>query len=145
MEVRARLPSAASPIRAARSRGIDHVLTFVANPVRLSDLRSLGVQTLTPSLHRSSVLALMARNAAIFDLITSTTDEFDLRELQLTNPDLVGKRLSEVRFPGGMRVLAIRREDETIVPYGNTRLALGDHLTILGDLDKMLAVQMWLE
>jgi len=131
--------------REARSRGIEHVLTFVADPVRLSDLRSLGVQTLTPSLHRSSVLALMARNAAIFELMTSTTDEFDMRELQLTNPDLVGKRLSEISFPVEVRILAIRREDETLVPYGNTRLAQGDHLTLLGDLDKMLSVQMWLE
>jgi Kef-type K+ transport system membrane component KefB/Trk K+ transport system NAD-binding subunit len=131
--------------RAARSRGIEHVLTFVTDPVRLSDLRSLGVQTLTPSLHRSSVLALMARNAAIFELMTSTTDEFDFRELHLSNPDLAGKRLSEVRLPGEMRVLAIRRKGETIIPYGNTRLKLGDHLTILGDLDKMISVQMWLE
>ena len=131
--------------RAARARGIEHVLTFITDPVRLSDLRSLGVQTLTPSLHRSSVLALMARNAAIFELMTSTTDEFDFRELLLTNPDLVGKRLSEIRFPVEVRILAIRREDETIVPYGNTRLAHGDHLTLLGDLDKMLSVQMWLE
>jgi Kef-type K+ transport system membrane component KefB/Trk K+ transport system NAD-binding subunit len=131
--------------RVARTRGIEHVLTFVANPIRLSDLRSLGVQTLTPSLHRSAVLALMARNAAIFDLMTSTTDEFDLRELQLTNPDLAGKRLSEIRFPVEVRILTIRRGDETIVPYGNTCLAIGDHLTLLGDLDKMLSVQMWLE
>jgi len=131
--------------RAARSRGIEHVLTFVADPVRLSDLRSLGVQTLTPSLHRSSVLALMARNAAVFELMTSTTDEFDLREVHLTNPDLAGKRLSEIRLPVDVRILAIRRDNETIVPYGNTSLALGDHLTLLGDQDKMLSVQMWLE
>jgi len=32
------------------------------------------------------------------------------------------------------RALAIRRNDEVIVPHGTTRLALGDHLMILGDL-----------
>jgi Trk K+ transport system NAD-binding subunit len=32
-----------------------------------------------------------------------------------------------------------------IVPHGGTRLAMGDRLTILGDLERMISVQMWLE
>jgi Kef-type K+ transport system membrane component KefB/Trk K+ transport system NAD-binding subunit len=131
--------------RTARSRGIEHILAFVTDPLLLPDFRKLGVQALTPSLHRSSLLALMARNESMFELLTSTTDEHDLRELLLTNPDLVGKRLNEVQLPGDLLVLAIRREDEMIVPHGGTRLAMGDRLTILGDLERMISVQMWLE
>jgi Kef-type K+ transport system membrane component KefB/Trk K+ transport system NAD-binding subunit len=127
--------------RVARARGIEHVITLVVEPLLLSDFKKLGVQTLTPTIHRSSVLALMARNPALFELMTSTTDGRDLRELILMNPDLNGKRLSEVRFPGELRVLAIRRNDEVIVPHGTTRLALGDHLTILGDLDVIQEVE----
>jgi len=56
---------------------------------------------------------------------------------------LNGKRISELRFPGEIRVLAIRRNDEVIIPYGTTRLALGDHLTILGDLDVIQEVEDW--
>ena len=129
--------------RAARSHGIEHVLTYVNNPLRMADFRSIGAQSLTASLHRSSILALMARNPALFELLTSTTDERDLRELILMNPDLHGKRVSEVRFPGDLLVLAIRRNDEVIVPHGTTRLALGDHLTILGDLGVIQEAEEW--
>jgi Kef-type K+ transport system membrane component KefB/Trk K+ transport system NAD-binding subunit len=129
--------------RAARARGIEHVITFVVEPLLLSEFKKLGVQTLTPSIHRSSVLALMARNPALFELMTSTTDDRDLREMILMNPDLHSKRLSEVRFPGDLLVLAIRRNDEVIVPHGTTRLALGDHLTILGDLDVIQVAEEW--
>ena len=129
--------------RAARARGIEHVITFVIEPLYLSEFKKLGVQTLTPSIHRSSLLALMARNPALFELMTSTTDDRDLRELILMNPDLHGKRLSEVRFPGDLLVLAIRRNDEVIVPHGTTRLAMGDHLTILGDLDVIQTAEEW--
>ena len=129
--------------RAARARGIEHVITFVVEPLLLPEFKKLGVQTLTPSIHRSSVLALMARNPALFELMTSTTDDRDLRELILMNPNLHSKRLSEVRFPGDLLVLAIRRNDEVIVPHGTTRLALGDHLTILGDLDVIQAAEEW--
>jgi Trk K+ transport system NAD-binding subunit len=112
-------------------------------PLFLPEFKKLGVQTLTPSIHRSSLLALMARNPAIFELMTSTTDDRDLREMILMNPDLHGMRLNEVRFPGDLLVLAIRRNDEVIVPHGTTRLAMGDHLTILGDLDVIQAAEDW--
>ena len=91
----------------------------------------------------SSLLALMARNPALFELMTSTTDERDLRELILMNPDLNGKHLSDVHFPGDLLVLAIRRNDEVIIPHGTTRLALGDHLTILGDLEVIQKAEEW--
>jgi Kef-type K+ transport system membrane component KefB/Trk K+ transport system NAD-binding subunit len=129
--------------RAARGRGIEHVITFVMEPLLLDEFKKLGVQTLTPSIHRSSVLALMARNPAIFEFMTSTTDDRDLREIILMNPDLHSRRLNEVSFPGDMLVLAIRRSDEVIVPHGTTRLAMGDHLTVLGDLDVLQAAEEW--
>jgi Trk K+ transport system NAD-binding subunit len=131
--------------RAARARGIEHVLVFVTAPLLLPEFRKIGVQALTPLVHRSSLLALMARNESMFELLTSTTDEHDMRELILTNPDLVGKRVDEVQLPGEMLILAIRRDDEMVVPHGGTRLAMGDRLTVLGDLDRMISVQMWLE
>jgi Kef-type K+ transport system membrane component KefB/Trk K+ transport system NAD-binding subunit len=129
--------------RAARARGIEHVLAFVIDPMMIQEFRKLGVQTLTPSLYRGSLLALMARNPALFELMTSTTDDRDLRELILMNPDLHGKRVSEAHFPGDLLVLAIRRNDEVIVPHGTTRLAIGDHLTILGTLEVIQAAEEW--
>lgn len=129
--------------RAARARGVEHVLTFVSDPLMIQEFSNLSVQALTPALYRSSLLALMARNPALFELMTSTTDERDLREMILMNPDLDGKRLNEVRFPGDMLVLAIRRNDEVIVPHGTTRLALGDHLTVLGDVNVLQAAEDW--
>jgi Trk K+ transport system NAD-binding subunit len=59
------------------------------------------------------------------------------------NPDMHGKRLSEAHFPGDLLVLAIRRNDEVIVPHGTTRLALGDHLTVLGNLDTIEMAEDW--
>jgi CPA2 family monovalent cation:H+ antiporter-2 len=87
------------------------------------------------------LLALMARNPAIFSLLTSTEDERDLRELTMLNRDADGKRLIDLQFPPGLLVLAIRRGDELIVPHGTTRLSLGDRVTILGEHDALQAMQ----
>jgi len=127
--------------RVALSHGVDHVLSFVDEPIRIPDFHALGVRTLTPSLHRSSLLALMARNPDIFTLMTTTQDERDLREFTLYNSGLEGKRLMDLKFPADVLVLAVRRNDELIVPHGTTRLSTGDHLTILGNLDSLSALE----
>jgi len=131
--------------RVARAHGVEHVLSFVAEPIRVPDFRGLGVQTLTPSLHRSSLLALMARNSAIFSLMTSSDDQRDLREFIVFNSSLHGKRLMELKFPTGALVLAIRRDDELLIPHGTTKLETGDHLTILGNLDSLPELEQLLE
>lgn len=131
--------------RVARAHGIDHILSFVTEPIRVPDFRGLGVQTLTPSLHRSSMLALMARNSAIFSLMTSTEDQRDLREFIIFNSSLHGKRLMDLDMPPETLVLAIRRDDELMIPHGTTKLATGDHLTILGSLDSLPDLENLLE
>jgi Kef-type K+ transport system membrane component KefB/Trk K+ transport system NAD-binding subunit len=131
--------------RVAKSRGVNHLLAFVTEPIRVPDFRGLGVQALTPSLHRSSLLAMMARNSALFSLLTSTEDNRDLREFILYNSSLDGKRLMELKFPPNTLILAIRRNDEMIVPHGTTKLITGDHLTVLGDINTLPEIEDWLE
>jgi len=131
--------------RVAHLRGIKHILTFVSEPIRVPDFRVLGVQTLTPSLHRSSLLSSMARNSAVFSLMTSTEDQRDMREFIVFNSNLDGKRIIDLNFPADVLVLAIRRDDELIVPHGTTKLETGDHLTVLGNLDSLPELEELLE
>lgn len=123
--------------RIAHGHDVSHILAFVTEPIRVPDFRRLGVQTLTPSLHRSSLLALMARNSSIFSLMTSTDDQRDLREFIVFNKSLQGKPLLELKFPADTLVLTIRRGDELIVPHGTTKLVTGDRLTVLGNIETL--------
>jgi Kef-type K+ transport system membrane component KefB/Trk K+ transport system NAD-binding subunit len=131
--------------RAARANGIEHILTFAIDPMRGLDFHRLGVQSLTPSLQRSALLAFMARNSAFFSLITSTEDQRDVQEFIISNPALNGKRLMELKFPGNTLVLAVCRDGEIIIPSGTTRLVAGDQLTVLGELDALSTISAWLE
>jgi CIC family chloride channel protein len=67
--------------------------------------------------------------------------DFALRQVPVP-PDLVGKTLAEARLPQvlGARVIEIRRNgsaDERVIPLGETRLAAGDLLTLLGPTDTL--------
>jgi len=46
--------------------------------------------------------------------------------------DLIGLRLREVALPDGTLIAMIRRDDELVIPKGDTQLLHGDRLTVLG-------------
>lgn len=46
---------------------------------------------------------------------------------------LIGKKMTDLRFPEGCLVATIRRGTSSIVPRGTTRLQADDRLTIIGD------------
>ncbi len=123
--------------RQARLHGVGNIIAFANNPARLREYRDADVRVTTAALFRPALLGLMARNPAIFDLLTATTDDKDMREIPLENPALDGKRVSEIPWPEDVLILAIRREGELIVPHGHTRLARHDCISLLGRLDSL--------
>ena len=88
---------------------------------------------------------ILARNLAMFSLMTTTTDQRDLREFIVFNASLHGKHLMDLNFPANTLVLAIRCNDELIIPHGTTKLVTGDHLTVLGEIDSLSTMEEWLE
>lgn len=131
--------------QAATALGIDSVLALVNEPTRLNDFRALGVRATSPTMLRPMMLASMARNPDIFDLLTSTSDERDIREYIMNNPIFVKRPISELVLPGDSLILTIYRDGEVRVPHGSTRLNLGDRLTVLGEVDSLEAVQRLFE
>ncbi len=130
---------------AANQLGIDHVVALVNEPAKLNEYRMLGVQTFTPTMYQPAILAMLARSQDIFKLLTSPEDERDVREVSLLNSLLEGERLRTLGLPGNLSVLAIGRNDDLIVPHGNTRLEIGDRLTLFGDVSELHQTARWIE
>lgn len=131
--------------RAAVEQGYERVIALVNNPARLPDYRALGVIPYSPSIYRPSLLAMMARSPDIFTLLTSTTDDQDVREFTLVNPLIDSRRLSTLGLPSSLLVLAVNRDGEMIVPHGKTRLQLEDRLTIIGAPEELDRAQHMIE
>jgi len=131
--------------RAAKNRyQIEHVVTHVNEPKELSRFEALGVTTTNASRDRARLLALLTRNPALYALLSRTDDDKEVSEVLVLNHVHVGKRLREVELPGDVLALALRRGDELLVPHGDTRLNLHDHLTLVGSLnDVEIAQQMF--
>ncbi len=130
-----------SVCRTATSMGIERVLAMVNEPTRVPEFKQLGVRTFATTMYQATLLALMARNPDFFSLLTSTSDERDVREITMRNPVLQGKMIGEIVLPGDSLILTINRQGELLIPHGTTRLESGDLLTVLGDIDALESVQ----
>jgi len=120
--------------RAALAAGIQNVVALVNEPARLQEYQQMGVFAYLPSLYQPTLLALLARNPDTFQLLTSTTDDQDLREIHLRNPEHAGLPVRQLGLPEDLLILSIGRNGELIIPHGNTRLELGDRLTMVGTI-----------
>lgn len=120
---------------------LEHVVTHVNEPKELSRFEDLGVTTTNASRDRARLLALLTRNPALFALLSRTDDDKEVCEVIILNSHHVGKRLRELELPGDVLALAVRRGDELLVPHGNTRLSLHDHLTLVGSVDDIEIAQ----
>jgi CPA2 family monovalent cation:H+ antiporter-2 len=115
--------------------GIPHIVAQVNSPQDIEQFEQLGAATMNAALDRAALLVLLARNPAIYELLTRTDDSKEVSEVEVHNPQLVAKALRQIHLPGDLLVLALRRQGELLVPHGSTRLEEGDHLTLVGSLE----------
>ena len=115
--------------------GIDHVVAQVNSPNDIIRFEQIGVVTLNAALDRAAMLVMLARNPAVYSLLTRTDDDKEVSEVVVQNPGCFDKAMSQISLPGDLLILALRRNGELLVPHGDTRIQLGDHLTMVGSLE----------
>jgi Kef-type K+ transport system membrane component KefB/Trk K+ transport system NAD-binding subunit len=123
--------------KAAICAGVESVVAFVNQPAMVPDFQEVGVQPFSPGIYRAALMSMLVRNPGMFSLLTSTTDEQDVREFQLCNPSLDGKRVRHLQLSGDVLIVSISRDGELLIPHGNMRVHLGDHMTVLGGLEAL--------
>ncbi len=131
--------------RVARGRGVRNVIAVVRNPVLLEEFQKAGIKPFSPALQRATMITMMARNPDVYTLLTSSQDDRTTRRMRLRNPALSGRKLRELKLPGDALVLALRRENELIIPHGDTVLELGDRLTLVGNIEALKEIRTMIE
>ena len=121
--------------KAAISAGIKNVTAMVSLPAETPKFQEIGVAPFSPGLYQASLLSMLVRNPGMFQLLISATNEKDIYELELRNPEVDGKRVRHLQLHGDLLIVSIVRENEQLIPHGNMRVQLGDRMTILGNLD----------
>ncbi len=118
--------------RARNTYGINHVVARLTAPGEIPRFEKIGVTPLNAATDQAVLLGLIIRNPTMYELLTRTDDSRDLCEIVIRNPEYLNKPLKEIKFPGDLLVVAVRKKGELIVPSGDTILSAGDQVTILG-------------
>ncbi|MFC1996229.1 monovalent cation:proton antiporter family protein [Chloroflexota bacterium] len=117
--------------------GVETVTAMVNQPAEIPQFQEIGVQPFSPGVYRSAMLSMLVRNPDMFNLLTSTTDQQAIREYQLRNPGLDGKRVRHLQLTGDLLIVSISRDGELLIPHGNMRVQLGDNMTVLGSMESL--------
>ncbi len=111
--------------------------------VRLNDrtnydrFLALGARIVDPSTAMVSLLEHFVISPQATSLILGMESGQDSRDIELSNPNLHGIALRNLRLPSDVIILSIKRKGQMIISHGYTRLRKGDIVTMVGS-DKSL-------
>jgi Kef-type K+ transport system membrane component KefB/Trk K+ transport system NAD-binding subunit len=124
--------------RRAQTRfGISQLASRLNEPDQREAFVRVGVRPVLVALSTAAALENAVLRPSLFQVLVDRPRDYEVLEVNLRNPALIGKRLREVRLPGHCLILLIRREGELVAPSGATVLKRWDHVTLAGDRESV--------
>ena len=112
---------------------VENVVTWQPDERRrLDELERLGVKVIYPAMATLMALEGSVLFPESFDVIAHQAEDMELRQVRLRNPRYHRRALKEMRLPGDVLVVGLRRGEERLIPHGETELMLGDVLLVVG-------------
>jgi Trk K+ transport system NAD-binding subunit/Kef-type K+ transport system membrane component KefB len=75
-------------------------------------------------------------------LLLQSDPAYNIVQLTITNPDVGGMLVRDLRLPNDVLLLDIRRDGQLIVPHGYTRLQTADEVTVVGKPESLQEVTL---
>lgn len=117
--------------------------------VRLNDVSQadkfteLGVFVVDPASAMISLLeqAVIAPHSAAL-MLYKDPERFEVVQRTVTNPDIEGLLVRDLRLPSDVLILGVTRNGHSILPSGYTQIHLKDDLTLVGKPDSLQEVTL---
>ncbi len=119
---------------------IPNVVAQVNDTVNLDAYASAGATPVSFPDAQVTVLENLASNPNVFRLLTHSDPGQDVVELTVESPHLDGAALHGLPLPDRASIMVIERDGRYIAPRGDTRLTVGDMVTVLAapeDMDEV--------
>ncbi len=127
---------------AADERGLSRLVVRSNEAAVNEKLSPEGVLSVHPT---TGIVALLAQ-AVLTPNATSLLLQHDhgreIVQVSVTNPDLDGVTVGDLRLPTGVLLMEIRRGNAALLVDGRTRVNLGDELTLIADDEARAEMQL---
>ena len=124
--------------RAARNYGAERVIARIESPEMAEELEKDDIRTYSSFFSTKTVLKSLIQTPHMINILTR--EETGMTEIEMNNAEFNGTELRAFPFMGDTIIVRIFREEDSIVPHGDTRLKMGDRLIVTGShehIDRM--------
>ncbi|MMZ49057.1 Glutathione-regulated potassium-efflux system protein KefC [compost metagenome] len=123
----------------AKSWGEKQIIVRMENPERHHEVRENGFILFSTLFSTSTLLKAQIEAPNAIDLIARAEDA--VQTLVMGNRSYHEVQLGQLPFLGDVLILRIYRNNDSIIPHGNTRLQLGDRLLVTGSLESLASLE----
>ncbi len=112
--------------------GTREVIVRLNKRENFNKFHKLGALIIEPATAMVSLLDHFVRSPNAASLLLGMDKGQDSLDVEITNKDIHGMRLRELRLPSDIIILSVKRKGQIIISHGYTRLRLGDIITLVG-------------
>jgi monovalent cation:H+ antiporter-2, CPA2 family len=114
----------------AKEHGVERVIARIESPDLAEKAQEEGIEVFSVLRSTESLLRAMIESPGVMTILTN--QENSLHEIRMLNDHFDGMTLRRFPFTGDVIFVRILRENESIVPHGDTELRLNDRLIVTG-------------
>lgn len=125
--------------------GIRNMIVRLQDMSKREQFSAIGVRVIDPASAMIGLLDHYVRTPEATELllhITPGANDFDITQVTVTDQDVSGVLLRDLRLPADVLVLEIKRKGQTIVPHGYTKINLKDEVTFVGKPESLKQVTL---
>lgn len=117
--------------------GTDTVVAQLRDRANYEAFQKLGVLVVEPQTAVVSLLEHFVRAPAGMSMLLGMQETQDIVDVEMRSSELRGTTIRDLRLPLDVLILSIRRDNQSLITHGYTRLELGDKITMVGKSDKL--------
>ncbi|MDX1661641.1 MAG: TrkA C-terminal domain-containing protein, partial [Gemmatimonadota bacterium] len=126
----------------AKRLGIERVIAIARDPDYISLLEDAGVICMSAPYATAAMVENFLDRPGVAELFEIETGVASLMDLVVPEGgSVVGRRIQEIGVPDQCVVAAVLRDDQFVVPRGDTELLGGDHVILVGPKEDVKTAQ----
>ncbi|PCH71161.1 MAG: potassium transporter TrkA [Bacteroidales bacterium] len=125
--------------------GTRDLVVRVSDRSYVSKFHELGALIVEPSTVMVSLMDHLVRSPIATSLLLGMEKDQDTVDIEMQNQELHGISLRDIQIPTDVIILATKRNNNTLISTGYTRLRLGDVLTVVGSIESLEKVRLKME
>ncbi len=125
--------------------GTETMVVRLNDPANTEQFHELGARIVDPRTAIVSLLDHFVRSPTATSLLLGMEEDQGIMDIKVCDPDLTGIALRDLRLPPDVLIMAVHRNEHTIISHGYTRIELGDELSVVGSRESLKEVALMFE